>query len=705
MHKNISGWQQLTRPIWFSASLPLGLRLTILAGVLLSTFTSIILWNWQMEYSRLEQEKQAEALAYQIKQSIDDDLQILWSMGNFYPLADNLNQQTFRQLATYTLGRYSSLHTLAWVPRILERDRLSYTSGASVAPLEIWEQNSAGDWIVAPQSSEYFPVTYLQSNHEKTLPIGWNIASDPIAKEAIETARNSTQLVVSQSLNIPGNQQGIFILVPVYAPGSFDTPSRKISDLNFKNNSDFQGFLLGVLRLQDVILQATQTINLTHLNLCIYAENDSNQLKPIAFYHSQNQRVQSDNLDNCREKNQQINQKITIRDRRWWIFLQPTSEYQYIHSPWLIWSVLLTGLLWTSIPGTALLMSVHRSHQREQLVQELAIANFELSETNLEIARLNRISDLLQACLTVQEAYTVLPPLVQPLLPDLSGGIFVIDESKNLVELVTYWGEPLTSNRTFFPDQCIALRRGQIYCVHETNSGLLCQHLDSHHIPTEYICLPMVAHGEILGMFYVGSLKGNRLTERKQQLAEMLARQIAMAFANLKMRESLKHQSICDPLTGLFNRRYMEEALNREIRRAEQNSYSVGMIMLDVDYFKRVNDTFGHEAGDLLLKDLGKFLQKSIRTSDIACRYGGEEFTLILPETSFDVLKHRAENLCQQVKSLEVEYQGQQITPITVSLGVALFPDNGFTSLAILRAADAALYQAKHEGRDRVVMA
>jgi diguanylate cyclase (GGDEF)-like protein len=149
----------------------------------------------------------------------------------------------------------------------------------------------------------------------------------------------------------------------------------------------------------------------------------------------------------------------------------------------------------------------------------------------------------------------------------------------------------------------------------------------------------------------------------------------------------------------------MEEALNREIRRAEQNSYSVGIIMLDVDYFKRVNDTFGHEAGDLLLKDLGKFLQKSIRTFDIACRYGGEEFTLILPEASFDILKHRAENLCQQVKSLEVEYQGQRITPITISLGVALFPDNGFTALAILRAADAALYQAKHEGRDRVVMA
>jgi diguanylate cyclase (GGDEF)-like protein len=149
----------------------------------------------------------------------------------------------------------------------------------------------------------------------------------------------------------------------------------------------------------------------------------------------------------------------------------------------------------------------------------------------------------------------------------------------------------------------------------------------------------------------------------------------------------------------------MEECLNREIRRAEVNGYSIGIIMLDVDYFKRVNDTFGHEAGDRLLKELGQFLQKSVRASDIACRYGGEEFTLILPEVSFDILKHRAENLCQQAKSLHVDYQGQPITPISISLGVAIFPDNGFTASAVVQAADAALYRAKHEGRDRVVMA
>jgi diguanylate cyclase (GGDEF)-like protein len=190
--------------------------------------------------------------------------------------------------------------------------------------------------------------------------------------------------------------------------------------------------------------------------------------------------------------------------------------------------------------------------------------------------------------------------------------------------------------------------------------------------------------------------------ESALQLAEVLARQVALALGNLKLKESLKNQSICDPLTGLFNRRYMEESLEREFSRASRNKTTLAIIMMDLDHFKRFNDTFGHQAGDTLLRTLGDFLRRSTRGQDIACRYGGEEFALVLTDSNLQGAIQRCELLRQQVKQLSVEYAGQLLGTVSVSMGIALFPDHGTTIGDVLRAADQALYCAKREGRDRV---
>jgi diguanylate cyclase (GGDEF)-like protein len=190
--------------------------------------------------------------------------------------------------------------------------------------------------------------------------------------------------------------------------------------------------------------------------------------------------------------------------------------------------------------------------------------------------------------------------------------------------------------------------------------------------------------------------------ETERRLAAVLAEQVALALGNLKLRESLKNQSICDPLTGLFNRRYMEESLEREFSRASRNKTTVAILMMDLDHFKRFNDTFGHQAGDTLLRTLGDCLKRTTRGQDIACRYGGEEFALVLTDTTLPGAMQRAEILRQQVKQLSVEYAGQLLGTITISMGVALFPDHGTTMGEVLRASDQALYCAKREGRDRV---
>ncbi len=180
---------------------------------------------------------------------------------------------------------------------------------------------------------------------------------------------------------------------------------------------------------------------------------------------------------------------------------------------------------------------------------------------------------------------------------------------------------------------------------------------------------------------------------------------MALTWANLALRETLRQQAIRDPLTGLFNRRFMEESLARELNRAARNRQSVGMIMMDVDHFKRINDRFGHETGDAVLRAIGHLLQSSSRGSDIPCRYGGEEFLLILPEASLAVTRQRAEQLQDRLRQLDFGLESEKPGPVTLSLGVAAYPQHGEVLEAVLRAADAALYQAKREGRDRTVVA
>ena len=184
------------------------------------------------------------------------------------------------------------------------------------------------------------------------------------------------------------------------------------------------------------------------------------------------------------------------------------------------------------------------------------------------------------------------------------------------------------------------------------------------------------------------------ITERKQTQDALLESQ---AF--------LREQSVRDHLTGLFNRRYMEETLERELLRAARKQLSLGVIMLDVDNLKQFNDTWGHAAGDEILRELGSLLLRQVRGEDIACRYGGDEFILILPDVSSQVTCERAELICKYAGQFHLQFEGQSLAAVTLSLGVAVFPEHGTTSTAILRAVDAALYRAKRQGRSRVVVA
>lgn len=349
---------------------------------------------------------------------------------------------------------------------------------------------------------------------------------------------------------------------------------------------------------------------------------------------------------------------------------------------------------------------------RKRAEEELQQANVnlkgwvsELELRNQEMDMLGQMNEFLQACLSVDEAYKALDTLLQPLFPGTSGAVFMMNESKNLVEAMAKWGDELPTHTLFSPSDCWALRRGRLHWIDRTNAGLACKHIHSNHNPAQSLCVQMIAQGETLGMLYLASEDERSLTPGKRQLARTVSEQVSLALANLKLRETLHQQSIRDPLTGLFNRRYLEESLNREIHRALRTERSLAVVMIDVDRFKQFNDTFGHDAGDAVLRELGTYLQTHVRTSDIACRYGGEELTLIFPEADLEDAARRAEALRQGIKELKITQRGQTLDQITISLGVAAYPDCGTEGNDLIKAADAALYRAKNEGRDRTVVA
>ncbi len=336
--------------------------------------------------------------------------------------------------------------------------------------------------------------------------------------------------------------------------------------------------------------------------------------------------------------------------------------------------------------------------------QQLEAWVSELEERTQEMTLLNELGDILRACLTTEEAYNVISRVAQQIFPIRVGALYVIAPTRNIVESVAVWGDESLAENAFDPHECWALRRGRTHWVENSESGLICQHV--HQPPSNgYLCIPMMAQSEALGILHLMQPDNVTMTETKQRMAIAMAEHIAMALSNLKLHETLRSQSIRDPLTGLFNRRFMEESLELEIRRATRNQRPLGMIMMDLDHFKYFNDNFGHDAGDLLLKELGDLLKNNIRGEDIACRYGGEEFTLILPEGTGDVTRQRAEFFKDAIQKLDVHYRNQPLGQLTASMGVAVFPDHGRNAQSLIEAADKALYRSKHAGRNCVTMA
>ena len=351
--------------------------------------------------------------------------------------------------------------------------------------------------------------------------------------------------------------------------------------------------------------------------------------------------------------------------------------------------------------------------ERRRMEDELRDANVKLTawvadleRRNHEANLLNEMADLLQSCFTAEEAQAAIAEYVEKLFPSESGALCMLND-RNLVESIASWGRTRGGEEIFAPEDCWALRRGQAHVVTDPQHGLRCVHLGENP-PAPYLCVPMMARGAAMGVLHImvsPDTPRDRTVETMEPLAKTVAEHLGLAMANFNLRQTLRIQSIRDPLTGLFNRRYMEETINREIPRATRYQRPLGIILFDIDHFKHFNDSFGHPAGDTVLSTLGEFVRGHVRTEDIACRYGGEEIVLILPDAPLEVTLARAEVIRTGVAELHLDYRGKPLGDLAISLGVAVFPRHGATGDSLLRAADEALYRAKEGGRNRVELA
>jgi diguanylate cyclase (GGDEF)-like protein len=323
-------------------------------------------------------------------------------------------------------------------------------------------------------------------------------------------------------------------------------------------------------------------------------------------------------------------------------------------------------------------------------------------EAHEQVEELFAMTDMLQAAEDHVDAGAVLMATALRLLPQFGGALYVFNNSRDRLDLAKSWNasDGFGPSDTLLPGNCWALKRGKPH-INDPQTGTLCC---MHHLGSAAtIEVPMMARGQVHGLIVLALEAENALRQIKamRRLARAMADSMSLALSNIALREKLRTQSLRDPLTGLYNRRYMEDALDRYVSLAERTGSPTSVLMIDLDDFKRLNDQHGHAKGDAVLRDIAAQLVGGLRPSDVVSRYGGEELMVILPGCSLEGAEIKAESLRARIEGLS-EAHG---TPISASFGVASVPETSTSPADVVPMADAALYIAKQAGKNCVRLA
>ena len=330
---------------------------------------------------------------------------------------------------------------------------------------------------------------------------------------------------------------------------------------------------------------------------------------------------------------------------------------------------------------------------REEADQTLLSEKQDLTRYSRELALVSAGSELIQAAQDESQLNAAVAQILREMVPESSGYFALVSPSRDMVEIGGFWGFDKVPD-SFPPSDCVALQLGRKIHRSESLVHLPCRHV---HGDSDCICLPLRGASGFLGVLHVQST--TPILRKRADSIGLFSAQVTLGLTNLRMRDALRSQTVRDSLTGLFNRRYFDETLQRELAAYRRDGAPISVLMLDLDHFKKVNDTYGHAAGDDALRAMGRLMKSSFRESDVICRYGGEEFAVILINTDLTKAYSKAESFRRLVEQNELSWNGRDLGHLTASIGVASCtefeePEN------LVQAADAALYQAKRMGRN-----
>jgi diguanylate cyclase (GGDEF)-like protein len=350
--------------------------------------------------------------------------------------------------------------------------------------------------------------------------------------------------------------------------------------------------------------------------------------------------------------------------------------------------IILTTIAIIALLGWSSINLIKKAVKKERDRQEARI----ISRTR-EITFLQTMTTLLNGAEKIEESAHIITNIMPKLMPGCSGAISLIDDNASGYEL-THWGKDWPEEISLLPNHCWLHKS----CQKNSNVTEVCD------TEQNILCIRLVSSDEALGSLHFIS-SSYQFDEEFRENASEIAKQISDALSNLMLKERLRNQATRDPLTNLYNRRFMLESFGQSLNRAERHQGHIAVLLIDLDHFKTFNDQFGHDAGDMVLSEVAQLFKNNVRLEDIACRYGGEEFCILCPDTGVKEAFLLAEKLRERIQEMVLTYNDKTLTSITMSTGISVFPNHGASTAALISEADKALYQAKNNGRNCTVVA
>jgi diguanylate cyclase (GGDEF)-like protein len=675
------------------------LRWAVLAASLVFSGASTYYFSTQVrQEARSRFETVAIGVANDVQSRIRAYGDVLFALRGLFDSSDKVTRDEFHQFAqALSLGeRYPGVTNISFAARVPHAKKLQFERAvrAETSPLI----KGLPEFAIKPpgERPEYAVLTYIEPMGKNVPAWGLDLNADPLRRSVTDRARDTGRMASSSGVTLlrDGNSSvsSTLLRLALYrgggVPGSVEERQRL-----------YWGMVGSTVRVSEMIDATLSKEVLSRAQLQIYevgnapgagAAGDTLLLDSAASGSATSTAAPAE------FSGYMVNHRLAVGDREWRLRIVPRKDPVA-----LLDKVGVAAISAAALAVSALLF---------WLMTSIAVSESrgaELAKRNREAALLRTLSENLQSCVSLGESYEVIAKRVPMLLPETAGTVFLLDASRTRNEAVAKWGAPSAGvEDAFSPEDCHAVRRGQLRYVPDSASEPNCRHF-SGAPPACYVCVPLTAQNEVIGMMHVqrsGAPEQRWLcTDEALFLINGASEYVGLAVANLALREKLREQALHDKLTGLYNRHYVQEWFNLELRRAQRHGRPIAAILLDIDHFKRFNDSFGHDAGDLVLRELAGVLRRLARQSDVASRYGGEEFLVLLPECPFDAALRKAEQLREEVAKLKLEYDNKTLGVVTVSLGVAAFPDHAQEARALLRCADEALYEAKAAGRNRVV--